>query len=112
MLKATERAKGTAGYGRPNLGTTKTEAPKDDTPILAELGINYKTSSLAQKLATLLEAEVTAIKTSVRTGNSITKAAKDTDKPPDTGTQAEYRPLAHRYPIQCVLMPPNRLNGL
>jgi hypothetical protein len=44
------------------------------------LGINKKTSSLAQKLAKLPEAEVTAIKTSVRTGNSITKAAKDTKK--------------------------------
>lgn len=76
MLKATERA--TAG--RPKLISSKMEPIKDNNPTLADLGINKKTSSLAQKLADLPEAEVTTIKSSVKTGKSITKAAKDTDK--------------------------------
>jgi hypothetical protein len=57
MLKATERAKGTAGKGNPDwLGGSKTEPPSNDAPTLSDLGINKKTSSLAQKLATLPEA--------------------------------------------------------
>lgn len=46
MLKATERNSGTLLRG------TKTE-PRDNTPTLAELGIDKKTSSLAQKIADL-----------------------------------------------------------
>ncbi len=60
MLKATERAKGTksqiVGGSRGNAiitGSTKTEPPVNDTPTLSDLGINKKTSSLAQKLAAL-----------------------------------------------------------
>jgi len=71
MLKSTERAKGSAGQGRPNLGGSKTEPPKNDAPTLSDLGINKMTSSLAQKLSALPEAEVTAIKTSVKTEDDI-----------------------------------------
>jgi len=57
MLKATDRAKGTAGVlrGRDSSGGTKMEPPEKDAPTLSDLGINKKTSSLAQKLATLPE---------------------------------------------------------
>jgi hypothetical protein len=41
---------GTAGLGRPSLGGTKKEPPKS-IPTLADIGINKKLSSRAQKLA-------------------------------------------------------------
>ena len=56
MLKATERAKGTRGNIQEVIsGGTKMELPVNDAPTLSDLGINKKTSSLAQKLATLPE---------------------------------------------------------
>ena len=51
MLKATDRAKGTVLNGKDSFGSTKMEPPKNDAPTLADLGIDKKTSSLAQKLA-------------------------------------------------------------
>lgn len=42
---------GTAGQGRPNLGTTKTEVPKEQPPTYSELGINYKDASRWQQMA-------------------------------------------------------------
>jgi hypothetical protein len=46
MLKATEseRAKGTAGMGRPKKGSTPREPPKD-SPTLADLGLTRKEAS-------------------------------------------------------------------
>jgi hypothetical protein len=72
MLKATDRAKGTVLNGKDSFGSTKMEPPKNDAPTLSDLGIDKKTSSLAQKLATLPEAEVTSIKSSVRTWKTRT----------------------------------------
>jgi len=65
MLKATDRAKGSKGQlkgdvplgTKLSVGSTKLEPPTNDAPTLSDLGINKKTSSLAQKLATLPEAE-------------------------------------------------------
>jgi hypothetical protein len=76
MLKATDRAKGTKGQlkgdvpagTKLSVGSTKMEPPTNDAPTLSELGINKKTSSLAQKLAALPEAEVTAIKNQYQNG--------------------------------------------
>lgn len=63
MLKATERATGAAGHGRPSLGGSTLEPPKNNTPTLTELGINKKTSSLAQQLADLSDGKpITLIK--------------------------------------------------
>ena len=56
MLKATDRAK-----VRFDEGSNKVPSSNDE-PTLSDLGIDKKTSSLAQKLAKLPEAEVTAIK--------------------------------------------------
>jgi hypothetical protein len=59
MLKATKLSEG----GRPvvdKITGTKMEPPVNDAPTLSDLGIDKKTSSLAQKLATLPESEVTA----------------------------------------------------
>jgi hypothetical protein len=73
MLKETKRSEG----GRPvesEITCTKKEQVINNTPTLPELGISRKTSSLAQKLATLPKAEVTAIKTSVKTVNRLVDA--------------------------------------
>jgi len=51
LLAKAELNKGTMGKGRPSLGATKTEAPKDKTPTLKEVGVSFKTSSESQKLA-------------------------------------------------------------
>ena len=79
VLAETPRATGTAGEGRPNLGGYKSEPPKNDVPTLVELGLDKRTSSIAQKLAALSDAELE----NVRTGNlTIAKAiaAADTAK--------------------------------
>jgi hypothetical protein len=48
MLAATERAKGSAGAGRPALGGARTLPPKPETPTLAALGISKRESAEAQ----------------------------------------------------------------
>ena len=50
FLAQTERAKGTAGAGRPKLGGPVVVPPKSE-PTLADLGISKNESSKAQKLA-------------------------------------------------------------
>lgn len=50
-LAATPKNAGTAGKGRPKKGGTKTVPPKNDTPTLADQGIDKKTSARAQQLA-------------------------------------------------------------
>lgn len=50
--------RGRAGSGRPQLGASETAAPKiDDRPRLADVGIDHKLSSHAQKMAAVPEAE-------------------------------------------------------
>lgn len=52
LLRETERAKGTAGAGRPKLGGTGARPPKlDSPPTLAALGISKRESAEAQELA-------------------------------------------------------------
>ena len=51
LLLDTERAKGTAGTGRPTLGGHKALPPKSDAPTLAELGITKNESAEAQVIA-------------------------------------------------------------
>ena len=54
MLKATERATGTAGMGRPSLGGTRRMPPKNDAPTYKQLGLNNKNEGIAaQQLAGL-----------------------------------------------------------
>ncbi len=73
MLRATERAKGDLKQGSV---VPKKNHGENDAPTLSDLGINKKTSSLAQKLSVLPAGEVATMETSVRTGSSITQAAK------------------------------------
>lgn len=56
ILAAMPKATGSAGTGRPPLGGAKSEPPKSDAPTLADIGIDKKTSSRAQRLAKLPEA--------------------------------------------------------
>lgn len=51
LLATTERAKGTAGKGRPKIGSHHALPPNSE-PTLAELGITKNESANAQKLAT------------------------------------------------------------
>ncbi len=53
ILAATPKNEGRAGAGRPPLGSTEQEPPKDSTPTLADLGVTKKESSRYQKLAAL-----------------------------------------------------------
>jgi len=59
LLAVTEKAKGTAGTGRPSLGGSKRELPKS-APTLAQLGIDKKLSARAQKMAAVPEPEFEA----------------------------------------------------
>jgi len=63
LLKETERAKGTAGMGRPTKGSTHKEPPKDDTPTLAALGVSKKESARAQMLADIPDENFEQVKT-------------------------------------------------
>ena len=62
MLDKSDRAKGTAGAGRPKKGGATRSLPKSETPTLAELGLNKKTSALAQKIAKLPDEQFEAVK--------------------------------------------------
>jgi hypothetical protein len=54
-------AKGTAGQGRPKIGTPQPEAPKSNLPTLASQGIDHKLSARSQKLAALWDEEFAAL---------------------------------------------------
>jgi hypothetical protein len=58
--------KGSAGTGRPNLGGTKKEPP-NQTSTLADLGLDKKTSKLAQDIASLPDDELNKVKAGVHT---------------------------------------------
>ena len=61
MLKETPRNKGVKLNGRDNFGSTKLEPPKD-IPTLRDLGIDKKTSSIAQQVASLTGFKVRVLK--------------------------------------------------
>lgn len=50
MLQETPRNKGIKLAGKDSFGGTKLELPIETPPTLAELGLDKKTSSIAQKL--------------------------------------------------------------
>ena len=77
VLKAMPKATGTVLAGRDSFGATKMEAPENNAPTLAELGINYKTSSLAQKLADFPEAEGQTGCTDIRSLDGVPYAGGD-----------------------------------
>jgi phage N-6-adenine-methyltransferase len=63
MLKETPKNTGTAGLGRPEIGGTERELPK--TPTLADMGLDKKTSKLAQDIANLPDKQLEAVKNGV-----------------------------------------------
>lgn len=64
QLRETPKATGTRGQlqGRDSSGATKTEGPENGVPTLAELGITYKESAIAQKLAGLPDKDFEAVR--------------------------------------------------
>lgn len=61
MLKATPKNTGTQGQGRPNLGGSKSVPPKSYVPTLEDIGVDKKTSALAQRIASLPPEKIQAI---------------------------------------------------
>ena len=77
MLEATERAKGTAGAGRPKIGGHVTLPPKDETPTLEVLGLTKRESSDAQLLASLPQASFDAVRDGEKSLAQVRKEIKD-----------------------------------
>jgi N6-adenosine-specific RNA methylase IME4 len=72
LLKKQPRATGRSGPGRGKAGT-KAGPAFSDAPTLADLGIDKKTSSLAQRLASLSDAERNAIASRDKTLAEVTR---------------------------------------
>ncbi|MDP2601889.1 MAG: hypothetical protein Q8S00_04770 [Deltaproteobacteria bacterium] len=68
MLKASERATGGEHGGKSRIDGTRSE-PSNPTQTLADLGIDKKISSLAQKIADLSDEKVAALAARVETIN-------------------------------------------
>lgn len=73
MLKETERNKGVRSQlaGRNISGSTKLEPPENNIPTLSDLGIDKKTSSLAQQVADLSDEEIEKVKEGVTLASII-----------------------------------------
>lgn len=67
MLKEMPKNKGTRGQlsGRDISGGTEIEPPEDTTPTLADMGLDKKTSKLAQDIARLPDKQIEAVKQGV-----------------------------------------------
>lgn len=85
MLKETPRNKGTRASGKDSIGGTIMEPP-NDTPTLKELGIDKKTSSLAQQIASLPEEQFDAVKLGIIT---LEKAKKEIKKQANESARQE-----------------------
>jgi len=83
IMEKTPKAKGTRGQlrGRKPSGASKTEAPEDDVPTLAESGIDWKLSSRAQLLASvpkeLYKAEIEKGKAGDLNPNKVVKTLRE-----------------------------------
>jgi len=68
MLKSGPKNIGTRGQF---IGPSKMVAPIDNTPTYAELGIDYKTSSLAKQVAELSDEQIEKVKRGVALATAI-----------------------------------------
>ncbi len=73
LLKQTPKAKGTDRGGRSSKLDGSRVVPSNSPPTLAEMGIDKKTSSLAQRLAGLLDAELDTIASREKTLAEVTR---------------------------------------
>jgi len=79
MLKAAPKATGSAGRGRPKIGGYKSEPPKS-AATLADLGLDKRTSVIAQKLAELPDAAFEQVREGNETiSKALAKAKADKD---------------------------------
>ena len=88
MLKETPRNKGAAGAGI-NQYTKEVQSQNDTTPTLANLGLDKKTSKLAQDIAELPEEQLEAVKTGVIT---LAKAFSKAHVSHNSGENEWYTP--------------------
>jgi len=77
LLAETERAKGTAGAGRPKIGSNRTIPPNSQSPTLAELGVSKRESAEAQMLAEIPRAEFDKVKAGKRTKAQVRRAVRE-----------------------------------
>lgn len=104
MLKETPKATGAAGIGKPASAVPNEYRTQPET--LAELGIDKKTSSIAQKLADLPEKDFAAVRDGHETiGKAIAKVAEKKQEktvpiqaePEPTIPLKQYRVLEEKY---------------
>ena len=101
MLKATERNTGARGTGN---NQYEVRLPISTTPTLAEMGIDKKTSKLAQDIASLPEEKFEAVKRGVisiskaqKEANIIRNSEKPTPKAPDGKYRVIYADPPWKY---------------
>lgn len=98
MLRETERAKGTAGAGRPKLGGVVTLPPKQE-PTLKDIGLTKRESSQAQQLAAMPAKTFEAVKL----GKITRVEAMDNHRAQGTGENEWYTPAQHIKAVRAFL---------
>jgi len=89
MLQETPKNKGTKSQlsGKNSSGGTKMEPPEEATPSLKELGLDKKTSSIAQKLAKLPEKEFAQVRSGHETiAKALASVEAEKAQPKPTGS--------------------------
>jgi hypothetical protein len=97
MLKAAPKAKGVKGQFT---GGTKSEPPAETAPTLAELGLDKKTSAVAQKLATLSDEAFSEVQAGNITIAKAIEAVKAERSPTTDQPKAEPAPAPAPAPAE------------
>ena len=94
MLKETPRNKGASGRFFTGNELEPVKTAMDNTPTLAEMGIDKKTSKLAQDIASLPEEKFEAVKRGVISISKVQKEAnilRNSEKPTPKAPDGKYR---------------------